>query len=131
MKFAVGTREALKQHGIRARVISFPCQRLFERQSKEYKRSILGSAPRFVIEAYSQIGWEGYGDAGYHMHTFGQSLTGNVVYDRFNFNNEKIASKVKVFLEDVKQNGYESIRGLYQDYNDYEEGVQFAAYHKK
>ncbi|KXT03551.1 hypothetical protein AC579_148 [Pseudocercospora musae] len=131
MKFAVGTREALLQHhNLRARVVSFPCQRLFERQSKAYKRSILGSAPRFVIEAYSQNGWEGYGDAGYHMHTFGQSLTGNVVYERFNFNNEKIANKVKVFLEDVKKNGLESIRGLYQDYNDYEEGVQFAAYQR-
>lgn len=131
MRFAVEAREALIAKGIKARVVSFPCQRIFEKQSKEYKKSVLGTAPRVVIEAYSPNGWERYADAGYSMHSFGQSLTGNVVYERFNYNGEKIAGKVKGFVEEVKREGIESLRGDFRDMNDYEHDVQFAAYHKK
>ncbi|KAK4499227.1 hypothetical protein PRZ48_009740 [Zasmidium cellare] len=131
MRFAVEAREALVAKGIKARIISFPCQRIFEAQSKEYKRSVLGTAPRVVIEAYSPNGWERYADAGYSMHSFGQSLTGNVVYERFNYNGEKIANKVKELVDDVNKDGIESLRGDFRDMNDYERDVQFAAYHKK
>ena len=62
MCFAVNTRKVLKEkHGIKARVISFPCQRIFEDQPIEYKREVLqyrSKAPRVVIEAYSVNGWE-------------------------------------------------------------------------
>lgn len=131
MRFAVEAREELAKSGIKARVVSFPCQRVFEAQSKEYRRSVLGSAPRVVIEAYSPNGWERYADAGYSMHSFGQSLTGNVVYKRFNFEGHKIADKVKGLLEEVKKDGVEILRGDFRDLNDYEHDIQFAAYHKK
>lgn len=131
MRFAVETREALIQHGVKARIVSFPCQRLFEAQSKEYRRQVLGSAPRVVIEAYSPNGWERYADAGYSMHSFGQSLTGNDVYERFNYNAEKIAAKVKGLVEEVRKDGIDVLRGDFRDLNEYEHDVQFAAYHKK
>ncbi|KAI1022228.1 hypothetical protein LB504_007235 [Fusarium proliferatum] len=51
----------LKQHGIKSRVVSFPCPRLFEQQSRQYKQSVLkprSGKPTVVIEAYAANGWE-------------------------------------------------------------------------
>jgi dihydroxyacetone synthase len=131
MRFAVESRDELAKHGVKARVLSFPCQRLFESQSKEYRRQVLGTAPRVVIEAYSPNGWERWADAGYSMHSFGQSLTGDVVYKRFGYEVQRIAAKVKELVEDVKRDGIESLRGDFRDMNVYEHDVQFAAYRKK
>ena len=135
MCFAVQARDALqKKYGIKARVVSFPSQRLFEAQPIEYKREVLqyrSKAPRVIVEAYAVNGWERYADAGWSMSTFGQSLTGGVVYERFNYNGEKIAEKVRTLVEDVRKDGIESLRGEFRDMNDYEHDVQFAAYHKK
>src|SRR5688572_15170807 len=62
MVFAVETRRVLREkYNIKARVVSLPCQRLFEAQSVEYKREVLqyrSQAPRVVIEAYAVNGWE-------------------------------------------------------------------------
>lgn len=134
MRFAVETRQVLAaKHGLKARIISFPSWRLFEQQPRKYRRSVLGAgwAPRVVIEPYSPNGWERYADAGYSMHSFGQSLTGNVVYERFNYNGEKIAAKVAGLVEEVRKEGIEILRGDFRDLNDYEHHVQFAAYQKK
>ncbi|KAH7216277.1 Transketolase, thiamine diphosphate binding domain-containing protein [Fusarium oxysporum] len=51
----------LKEHGIKSRVVSFPCPRLFEQQSRQYKQSVLkprSGKATVVIEAYAAIGWE-------------------------------------------------------------------------
>ena len=54
-----------------------------------------------------------------------------MVYKRFNYEPEKIASKVKGLLEEVKKDGIESLRGDFRDLNfDYPRDVQFAAYHQ-
>src|SRR6185437_8663465 len=42
MGFTVQTRELLKkQYNINARIVSFPCQRLFKQQPRAYKESVL------------------------------------------------------------------------------------------
>jgi len=132
MRFAVEAREVLaRKYGLQARVVSFPSWRLFEQQSREYRRSVLGSALRVVIEPYSPNGWERYADAGYSMHSFGQSLTGNHVYERFNFTGEKIAAKIASLHGEVNElGGVTALRGDFRDLNEYEHDVQFAAYHK-
>jgi dihydroxyacetone synthase len=139
MMFAVGAAKLLKEkHGIRARVVSFPSWRLFEEQPIEYKREVLqyrSQAPRIIIEAYSVNGWERYADAGYSMHSFGHSLPRNVVYPRFNFDNEKIANKIAPLVQEVKKNGIDSLRGEFRDLNtDYVRDVfhtPFGAVHDK
>lgn len=118
MVFAVTAREELAKTGIKARVVSFPCQRLFEEQSREYRRSVLGSAPRVIVEAYSVNGWERYADAGYSMHSFGHSLPRNYIYQRFNFTAVKIAQKVSGVVEDARKHGVESFRGDFRDLNN-------------
>jgi dihydroxyacetone synthase len=131
MRFAVEAREVLSQeYGIRARVVSFPSWTLFERQSRKYRAEVLGKAPRVIIEAYSPHGWERYADAGYSMHSFGQSLTGDSVYERFDFEKSKIAERVKLWLEEVNaEGGIHAMRGEWRDLNCYERDVQFKAYH--
>lgn len=121
MKFAVETREILKALGIKVRVVSFPCQRLFEMQSQEYKERVMQYSkqkPIVVIEAYAVNGWERYADAGYSMRSFGKSLpAGDETYKFFNFESEKMAGKIKQLLEDVENNGIGSLRGNFRDLN--------------
>ena len=128
MAFAVDARKVLKEkYGIKARVVSFPCRRLFEQQTPEYRREVLqtrSKAPRVVIEAYSVDGWERYADAGFSMHSFGHSLPRNHIYQRFNFTGEKIAAKVQSVVENVRSQGVECLRGEFRDLNmDYQRDV--------
>ena len=45
---------------IYVRVISFPSWELFAKQSDTYKKKILGTKPRFAIEAGIVNGWENF-----------------------------------------------------------------------
>lgn len=121
MAFAVQTRELLRRdHGIKARIVSFPCQRLFDAQPLEYKRKVLryrSRAPRVVVEAYAVNGWERYADAGYSMASFGRSLPGADAYNYFGFNAEAIAPRVKELVEEVWKKGVECLRGEFRDLN--------------
>jgi dihydroxyacetone synthase len=109
-----------EQYGIKARVVSFPCQRLFEKQDFVYRQRVLklrSSVPRVVIEAYAVNGWERYADAGYSMSTFGHSLPGAVAYKHFGFDEKVIAPRVKSFIEEVRRDGIENFRGDFRDLN--------------
>ena len=121
MSFAVRARDVLREkHNVRARVVSFPCQRLFERQPREYKAEVLqfrAGIPRVVIEAYAVNGWERYADAGYSMSSFGHSLPGAAAYEYFGYTDELIASRVSEFVGQVKEHGIESFRGEFRDLN--------------
>jgi dihydroxyacetone synthase len=123
MTFTMQTRDLLhKEFGIKARVVSFPCQRLFEQQSKEYKHSVLkprSGKPVVVIEAYAANGWERYADASYSMRRFGKSLPSAAAYDYFGFSAKNIAPKVKDLVEEVKRDGIETLRGDFRDLNGY------------
>ncbi|KAI7594970.1 hypothetical protein D0869_09223 [Hortaea werneckii] len=135
MVFAVNSAKVLKEkYGIKACVVSFPCQRLFEQQPIEYKREVLqyrSKAPRVIIEAYSVNGWERYADAGYSMHSFGHSLPREVVYGRFDFDAEKISARVKTVVDDVRKEGIESLRGEFRDLNtSYPKDVFHSAFGK-
>jgi dihydroxyacetone synthase len=118
MGFVVQARDVLREkYGLKARVVSFPCQRLFERQSRDYRAGVLGQAPRVVVEAYSVNGWERYADAGYSMSSFGHSLPGKVAYEYFGFDGKVIAQRISEFMVDVKNEGLESLRGDFRDLN--------------
>lgn len=119
MRFAIQTRDLLlEKYGIHARVVSFPCQRLFDAQPASYRRSVLKydtEIPIVVIEAYAVNGWEKYADAGVSMDTFGHSLPGDVAYRYFGFNEKVIVPKVKELIERVESDGLRSLRGEFVD----------------
>lgn len=104
MCFAVEAAEKLSQRGVPTRVVSFPCQRLFEQQSWAYKRETLkkSSIPAVVVEAYASNGWERYANASISMKSFGKSLPGKDAYKYFGFDGEIIAKKVEKYLSDLK-----------------------------
>ncbi|KAJ5605428.1 hypothetical protein N7510_008209 [Penicillium lagena] len=113
LSFAVDVARQLKeQNGITARVISFPCQRLFEQQSLEYKRDTLRrhrGIPAVVIEPYAPNGWERYADAGICVKRFGHSLPGKAAYKFFGYEVDVLTTKVEGYLERLQ--GDELLRG--------------------
>ncbi|KAI9370343.1 Transketolase, thiamine diphosphate binding domain-containing protein [Aspergillus egyptiacus] len=121
ISYAMQTRDLLRmEHGIRARVVSFPCTRLFEQQSREYKQSVLkprAGKPAVAIEAYPSNGWERYADAAVSMNRFGKSLPCKEVYEHFGFAPASIAAKVKDLVEEVGRDGIEVLRGDFRDLN--------------
>lgn len=121
MVFAVETRLKLAKVGIRARIVSFPCQRLFDQQTPDYRESIMRykmRKPIVVIEAYAVNGWERYADAGYSMRTFGKSLPPeDEIYGYFGFRSEEIALKVQGLCQETQESGIDILRGNFRDLN--------------
>ncbi|SPO05031.1 related to TRANSKETOLASE [Cephalotrichum gorgonifer] len=119
MCYAMQTRDLLlEKYGIRARVVSFPCTRLFEQQSRDYKQSVLkqqSGKPAVVIEAYAANGWERYADAAVSMRRFGKSLPSKSAYAYFGFGAEVIAPKIKALVEEVRRDGVGILRGDFRD----------------
>ncbi|KAL4960217.1 transketolase family protein [Aspergillus stella-maris] len=117
LSFALDVAAQLKEKlGITARVVSFPCQRLFEQQSTEYKRSVLQrhkGIPAVVIEPYAPNGWERYADAGISVRRFGHSLPGKAAYKFFGFETGVMTDKIGAYLERVKSD--EALRGEFVD----------------
>lgn len=76
----------LAEHGLDAAVVSMPCWELFEQQSPEYRKAVLGTAPRIGIEAAARLGWDRYlGEDGVFigMNGFGASAPAAALYDHF------------------------------------------------
>lgn len=110
LSFALDVAAALKEEsGIKARVVSFPCQRLFERQDSQYKRETLKrhtGVPAVVIEPYAAFGWERYADAAICMKTFGKSLPGKHAYEYFGFGKKTMTTKVTDYLKRLKEDEF-------------------------
>ncbi len=101
VSLAVDAQKQLKTLGIDVNVVSMPCCELFDAQPIEYQRSVLGTAPRIVIEAGSTFGWHKYvGDTGTVMgiDTFGASGKGSEVYAHFGLTVDNIVATVQKFI---------------------------------
>jgi len=86
------------------RLVSFPCWELFERQPREYQRSVLGSKKRkkIAVEAGVAMGWEKWtGPDGLiiAMDSFGASAPAERLFEEFGFSVEKIYKKIKNHLQ--------------------------------
>ncbi|CAH0045688.1 unnamed protein product [Clonostachys solani] len=121
MGYTMETRDLLaSEYGIKARVVSFPCPRLFEQQSRQYKQSVLkprSGKATVVIEAYAANGWERYADASFSMRRFGKSLPSKAAYEFFGYVPAKMAPKIKDLVEEVRREGIEVLRGDFRDLN--------------
>lgn len=97
----VGAAEILQsQHRLAVRVVSMPCWELFDRQSSEYRRSILlPSVPIVSVEALSTLGWQKYAHVCIGMTDFGLSGPYQEVYRRFGFTPEAVAAKALCTVE--------------------------------
>jgi transketolase len=90
----------LTENGTKVRVVSLPSWEIFDRQTQEYRDSVLPPAitSRIAVEAGIKLGWEHYvGLQGMiiGMETFGASAPGPVLYEKFGFTVEKIVAAAK------------------------------------
>lgn len=98
VNLAIEAQKALAEIGKDVSVVSMPSFDLFEKQTAEYKESILPRAvtKRVAIEAASPFGWERYvGTFGttVTIDHFGASAPGDLVLKKFGFTVENIVSK--------------------------------------
>jgi transketolase len=92
--------QQLQQAGIKVRVVSMPSWELFEKQSAEYRESVLPShvAARVSVEEGVTLGWSRYvGPTGCSigMHSFGTSAPMKDVYQKFGFTVEAIVAAAR------------------------------------
>ncbi len=96
---AMDARTALQNEGVPTDVVSLPCWELFDGQSAEYRRSVLGvDTVRVAVEAAVPFGWERYvGDAGavVGMTGFGASAPIAALYKNFGITAEAVASAAR------------------------------------
>jgi transketolase len=103
VQLALGAYEQLGKENAKVRVVSMPSWELFERQSKEYRDSVLPPTvkKRIAVEALVTMGWEKYvGDYGriIGMHSFGTSAPVDVIFKHFGFTVENIVNDAKEML---------------------------------
>ena len=89
----------LATESIYSKVISMPCQRLFDQQSEGYKNKILNETKLVVsIEASETNYWKKYtGNRGlnFGINDFGKSAPYKDIYNHFELNPESIIKKIK------------------------------------
>ena len=98
VEIAMAAKDALAEQDILARVVSVPCFELFEAQSEEYKKEILGEAKVNVgIEAALRMGWDRFiGSDGIFigMNSFGASGPYQELYEKFGITSANVVAKV-------------------------------------
>lgn len=104
LQFAVGAHEQLTQEGIRSRVVSIPSFKLFQKQSEEYRDSVLPKnvKARVAVEAGTNLGWREYvGDEGVIIarSEFGASAPMKDLYKHFGFTVENVVAQAKKLLK--------------------------------
>lgn len=98
VQLAMSARETLEAAGIPTAVVSLPCWELFALQDESYRDQVLGSAPRFGIEAALSFGWERWlGDNGTFigMAGFGASAPADDLFKHFGITAEATVAAVR------------------------------------
>jgi transketolase len=103
VSLAVEAYERLLKDGVQARVVSMPSWDIFERQTQEYRDTVLPPSVkvRIAVEQASTFGWERYvGEKGrvIGMHTFGASAPLKELQTKFGFEPTQLVAAAKELL---------------------------------
>ena len=102
VQIAIEALNKLQEININSKVISMPCQELFDKQSKEYKEKIIDkNSIKISIEASSIYGWEKYvGPDGISLgiKSFGKSAPYKKIYEHFNLTSSNVVKLAKKML---------------------------------
>ena len=102
VQIAIEALNKLQEININSKVISMPCQELFDKQSKEYKEKIIDkNSIKISIEASSIYGWEKYvGPDGISLgiKSFGKSAPYKKIYEHFNLTSDNVVKLAKKIL---------------------------------
>ncbi|HEX4201212.1 MAG TPA: transketolase, partial [Chthoniobacterales bacterium] len=106
VSLAVDAYEQLVKEGVKARVVSMPSWDIFERQTADYRNSVLppNVKARVAIEQASTFGWDRYvGEKGrvIGMHTFGASAPLKELQKKFGFVPDQVVAVAKEVLASV------------------------------
>jgi transketolase len=103
VNLAIETSHKLAKDKIYTKVVSMPCQELFDLQSTAYKKKILGETKiKISIEAASTDCWKKYvGHEGltFGIDTFGKSAPYKEIYKYFGLTAENISKKIKNLIK--------------------------------
>jgi transketolase len=100
VQLALHAQAALAKDGVAVRVVSVPSTTVFDRQSAEYKSSVLPpKLPRIAVEAGVTDGWWKYGCAAVvGIDRYGESAPAGALFKHFNFTAENVAAVVRKVL---------------------------------
>ena len=103
VSLVVEAHEKLKAEGVRSRVVSMPSWYRFERQSDDYKQSVLpdGITARLAVEMGGEMGWDRYvGRRGrtITMSTFGASAPIAKLADKYGYTVDNVVKVAKEMI---------------------------------
>jgi len=102
VQIAIDALNKLQNININSKVVSMPCQELFDKQPKEYKEKIIDkNSIKISIEAGSIYGWEKYvGPDGISLgiKSFGKSAPYKKIYEHFNLTSDNVVKLAKKML---------------------------------
>lgn len=103
VSLAVEAQKQLEKEGILASVVSMPSWLNFEKQSAEYKESVLPKTvkKRLAIEMGASLGWHRYaGDEGdvLAIDQFGASAPGEKIMEEYGFTPQNVVARVKALM---------------------------------
>ncbi len=105
VSLAVDAAELLSEQGTSARVVSMPCVEVFDRQSDDYRSSVLGvDLPVFTVEAGSTFGWgrfAAHGGTAIGIDRFGASAPAGVLAEKFGFTPHQVAETVRSAIDNA------------------------------
>ena len=100
VEIALEAQKKLKEININSKVISMPCQELFDQQSSTFKNEIINKdVATITIEASSVYSWEKYSNNNMGIRTFGESAPYKEVYNHFNLTSDKIVELAKKIIK--------------------------------
>jgi transketolase len=100
VELTLQAQKELKKINIDSKVVSMPCQELFDQQSISYKNEIIDKdIPVITIEASSVNSWEKYSKNNMGIETFGESAPFKEVYQHFNLTSAKIVEIAKKVIK--------------------------------
>lgn len=104
VNLAMNAKTELLKKGIDVRVVSMPCQEIFDQQDKAYKQSVLPNdvRKRLSVEMASSFGWHKYvGLDGIVMSIdeFGRSAPANQVIESFGLTVDKVVENVEKLVK--------------------------------
>ena len=98
VEIALNEQSELIKQGIKVSVVSMPCMELFIKQDKDYKMSVIGTAPRVGIEAGLKMGWDCVlrrEDGFVGMESFGASAPADELYKHFGITVDNLVAQIK------------------------------------
>ena len=104
LEIALEAQKKLLNENIQSKVISMPCQELFDEQNDDYKEKILETknCKRISIEAGSVKGWDNYiknNGSSVGIDNFGKSAPYKEIYNHFDVNSDKVVEIARELIK--------------------------------